>query len=203
MRRGLLFDKTSQPRPSRSSAPGLKFSTRTSDLAISSLNNSLPRAVFRLSVRLRLLALNSRKKRLSLSGRSRMLRRAMSPPLGSSSLITSAPRKPRICAQAGPAWLWVMSITRMPDSALSMLILLGHVPLDFRIVIGVVPPGLPFAVDDRRPSRRVAGAGAGRQALDQLVKARPQEKRDRIAVPANRRHGAVRRRFEPAVAPAV
>src|SRR5947209_15182330 len=52
-----------------------------------------------------------------------MLRRAMSPPFGSSSLITSAPRNPRICAQAGPAWLWVISMTRMPDKALSMLIL--------------------------------------------------------------------------------
>src|SRR3984893_15571027 len=108
--------------PSRSSAPGLKFSTSTSDLAISSLNSSLPLPVFKFSVRLRLLALNSRNKRLSLSW-SRMFRRAMSPPFGSSSLITSAPRNPSICAQAGPAWLWVMSITRMPDSALSMLVL--------------------------------------------------------------------------------
>src|SRR6202040_1251605 len=47
--------------------------------------------------------------------------RAMSPPLGSSSLITSAPRKPRICVQAGPAWLCVMSMMRMPDRALSMV----------------------------------------------------------------------------------
>ena len=44
----------------------------------------------------------------------------MSPPFGSSSSITSAPKKPRICAQAGPAWLWVMSMTRIPDSALSI-----------------------------------------------------------------------------------
>jgi hypothetical protein len=53
----------------------------------------------------------------------RMFTRAMSPPLGSSSLITSAPRKPRICVQAGPAWLCVMSMMRMPDKALSMVAL--------------------------------------------------------------------------------
>src|SRR6202011_1086235 len=86
-------------------------------------NRALPSSVFRFSVRLRLLALRIRKNRLSLSGLSRMLVRATSPPFGSSSLITSAPRNPSICAQAGPAWLWVMSITRMPDSALSMLVL--------------------------------------------------------------------------------
>src|SRR6516162_9882383 len=49
-----------------------------------------------------------------------MLRRATSPPLGSSSLITSAPRKPKICAQAGPAWLCVMSMMRMFDNAFSI-----------------------------------------------------------------------------------
>ena len=46
-----------------------------------------------------------------------MLRRATSPPFGSSSLITSAPRKARIWAQAGPAWLCVMSMMRMPERA--------------------------------------------------------------------------------------
>src|ERR1700675_4759831 len=75
------------------------------------------------SVRLRLLALRIRKNRLSLFFWSRMFTRAMSPPLGSSSLITSAPRKPRICVQAGPAWLCVMSMMRMPDRALSMVAL--------------------------------------------------------------------------------
>src|SRR6185312_7780024 len=84
------------------------------------LNSALPCSVFRLIVRLCLLAFSTRKNRLSLSLMSRMLVRATSPPLGSSSLMTSAPRKPRICAQAGPAWLWVMSMTRMPDSALML-----------------------------------------------------------------------------------
>ena len=49
-------------------------------------------------VRLRLLALNARK-----NSSSWFCARAMSPPFGSSSLITSAPRNPSICAQAGPA----------------------------------------------------------------------------------------------------
>src|SRR5258707_283993 len=84
---------------------------------MTSLNRRLPSSLFRLSVRLRLLALNSRKKRLSLSGLSRMLRRATSPPFGSSSLITSAARTAGIGPRAGPAWLCVMSITRMFDNA--------------------------------------------------------------------------------------
>src|SRR5262245_22306664 len=50
----------------------------------------------------------------------------MSPPFGSSSLITSAPRKPRICVQAGPAWLCVMSMMRTPDKAWSMVALPLH-----------------------------------------------------------------------------
>src|SRR5262245_9871549 len=47
----------------------------------------------------------------------------MSPPLGSSSLITSAPRKARICVQAGPAWLCVISMMRIPDRAFFILAL--------------------------------------------------------------------------------
>src|SRR5262249_50045764 len=85
-------------------------------------NRALPASVFRLRVRLRLLALSTRKNKLSPS-ESRKLRRAMSPPLGSSSLITSAPRKARICVQAGPARLWVLSIMRMPERAFFMLAL--------------------------------------------------------------------------------
>src|SRR5262245_31204340 len=117
MSRGLRSRSVFQPRPKRSSAPGPKFSTSTSDLAIKRLKRSLPSSVLRLRVRLLLLALSTRKNRLSLSGLSRMLVRATSPPLGSSSLITSAPRKPSICVHAGPAWLCVMSITRMPERA--------------------------------------------------------------------------------------
>ena len=94
-------------------SPGLKFSTSTSDLAISSLNNSLPRAVFRLRVRLRLLALNSRKKRLSLSW-SRMLRRALSPPF---ELDHVGAEK---AEDLGAGRLWVMSMTRIPESAFSI-----------------------------------------------------------------------------------
>src|SRR5437763_7615335 len=120
MSRGLIFCSASQPSPSRSSAPGPKFSNSTSDFAMTSRNRRFPSSLFRLSVRLRLLALNSRKKRLSESGLSRILRRATSPPFGSSSLMTSAPKNARIWAQAGPAWLCVISTMRIPERALSM-----------------------------------------------------------------------------------
>src|SRR5204863_484722 len=107
-----------RPARRRASAPGPKVSSSTSDFAMTSRNRRFPSALFRLRVRLRLLALNSRKKRLSESGLSRMLRRATSPPFGSSSLMTSAPKNARIWAQAGPAWLCVMSMMRIPDRAL-------------------------------------------------------------------------------------
>src|SRR5215467_7673476 len=124
MSRGLILASAVYPNPRRSSAPGPKFSTSTSDWAITLRNRSLPASVLRLSVRLRLLAFKIRKNRLSLFFWSRMFTRAMSPPLGSSSLMTSAPRKPRICVQAGPAWLCVMSMMRTPDNAWSMVALL-------------------------------------------------------------------------------
>ena len=83
-------------RPARNSPAARRISRSPRETA------PCPRPVFRLRVRLRLLALNSRKNRLSLSGRSRMLRRATSPPLGSSSLITSAPRKAEDLRAGGP-----------------------------------------------------------------------------------------------------
>src|ERR1041385_2165103 len=55
---------------------------------------------------------------------------------------------------------------------------LPYVPLDFRVVIGVVPVSLPVGVADRRPARRVLGAGAARQAFNALVEAGSQEKAD-------------------------
>src|SRR4051794_34660003 len=68
---------------------------------------------------LRLLLLSSRKKKLSSSGLSLFhSRRARSPPLGFSILMTSAPSQASICVQDGPAWSCVKSITRMPSSAL-------------------------------------------------------------------------------------
>src|SRR5262249_12100500 len=102
-------------------APGPKFSTSTSDWEITFRNRSLPASVLRFSVRLRLLALKIRKNRLSLFFWWRMFTCAMSPPLGSSSLIASAPSNPRIFVPARPAWLCVMSMMRMPDKALSMV----------------------------------------------------------------------------------
>src|SRR5687768_3752755 len=97
--------------------PGPKFSSSTSAVCRSLRKTSAPRACLRLSVRLRLLALNDRKKRLSASGRSLTACRAMSPLSGSSTLMTSAPSHARIWPHEGPAWLFVRSTTRMPVSA--------------------------------------------------------------------------------------
>src|SRR5580700_7258452 len=77
-----------------------------------------------------------------------------------------------------------------------------HAALDFWVVIGVVPIGLPVGVGDWRPARRVAGPGAGRQAFDDLVEPRPEKERDRVAVAADGRQGPVRGRFEAAIGPA-
>src|SRR6266850_5694982 len=118
--------------------PGPKFSSSTSAFWSSARKTSWPRACFRLSVRLRLLALNDRKNSASSPGRSRWEYRATSPLPGSSTLITSAPNQASIWPHDGPAWLLVRSTTRMPASALSNRALLAL----------------------ERGQRRVVGAGA-------------------------------------------
>lgn len=56
--RGLISWMRSQVKPIRSTAPGPKFSTMTSERRISSVRSSLPRSVFVLRVMLRLLQLS-------------------------------------------------------------------------------------------------------------------------------------------------
>ena len=117
-----------------------------------------------------MLAFSTRKNRLSLSVRSRMLVRATSPPLGSSSLITSAPRKPRICAQAGPAWLWVMSMTRMPDSAWLMRFLPLHARMLGRVCLTCHAPGHAPALDATGEADESGGTGNVEAALWAIVR---------------------------------
>src|SRR4249919_1650576 len=67
--------------------------------------------LLRSAVTLFLLRLNRRKK----PAPEPIRRRVLSPP-GGSTLITSAPRSPKIMPQVGPITMWVNSTTRMPLS---------------------------------------------------------------------------------------
>src|SRR5690242_9455534 len=102
----------------RSSTPGPKFSTSTSQLLISAVRTSLPLGFLVSSVIERLLWLSMVKYRLSTLGTSRSWPRVMSPTPGRSTLITSAPNQASSCVQVGPDWTWVKSRMRTPLSAL-------------------------------------------------------------------------------------
>src|SRR6516165_8755845 len=115
---GLILRITSIPSPSRSMAPGAKFSTITSALVARSLTRARPFGSFRLTVMDFLLALNSRKYGSSLSA---LPPSALpgSPPPGFSSFTTSAPSQASASVQDGPASNWVRSSTRTPERQLS------------------------------------------------------------------------------------
>src|SRR5258705_3307552 len=110
----------------RSSAPGPKFSTITSDSLISFSSTSLPSGFFVSSVSDFLLLLSWVKYSASTSGMSRNWLRVTSPEPGRSTLITSAPNQASICVQAGPAWTCVKSMILMSSSALVIANLLGN-----------------------------------------------------------------------------
>src|SRR5919109_2418719 len=124
MTRGLICWMVSHGNPKRSSTPGPKFSTSTSDVLSSSVKISAPCADFILSVMLRLLQLSMVKYRLSTFGISRSCPRVISPRPGGSTLMTSAPRNPNICVQDGPDCTWVMSKIRTPSRAFPIVNLL-------------------------------------------------------------------------------
>src|SRR6266849_6195809 len=107
----------SQGNPMRSSTPGPKFSTSTSQLFISAVRTSLPFGFLVSSVIERLLWLSMVKYRLSTLGTSCNWPRVMSPTPGRSTLITSAPNQASNCVQVGPDWTWVKSRMRTPSSA--------------------------------------------------------------------------------------
>src|ERR1700710_3000847 len=108
----------SQGNPMRSSTPGPKFSTSTSQLLISAVRTSLPFGFLVSSVIERLLWFSMVKYRLSTLGTSCSWPRVISPTPGRSTLITSAPNQASNCVQVGPDWTWVKSRMRTPFSAL-------------------------------------------------------------------------------------
>src|SRR5262249_45406025 len=124
MTRGLICWMVSHGNPRRSSTPGPKFSTSTSEALSSSVKISVPWADFILSVILRLLQLSMVKYRLSTFGISRSCPRVISPRPGGSTFTTSAPRNPNICVQDGPDCTCVMSKIRTPSRAFPMVNLL-------------------------------------------------------------------------------
>src|SRR4051812_14331076 len=123
---GLMLWIFSQGNPMRSSTPGPKFSTSTSQLLISAVSTSLPLGFLVSSVMERLLWFSMVKYRLSTFGTSCNCPRVMSPTPGRSTLITSAPNQASNCVQVGPDWTWVKSRMRTPLSAL----VIGLAPLN-------------------------------------------------------------------------
>src|SRR5476651_1046567 len=105
----------------RSSTPGPKFSTSTSQLLINAVRTSLPFGFLVSSVIERLLWLSMVKYRLSTLGTSCSWPRVMSPTPGRSTLITSAPNQASSWVQVGPDWTWVKSRIFTPSSALPSL----------------------------------------------------------------------------------
>src|SRR4029077_9436491 len=116
--RGLSFWMCSQVNPMRSSAPGAKFSTITSQVFTSSSSTALPCGLRPSMVIERLLWFSMVKYRLSTLGMSCSWPRVMSPTPGRSTLMQSAPSQARSCVQVGPDCTWVKSRTRTPSSAL-------------------------------------------------------------------------------------
>src|SRR3989338_10727466 len=107
--------------PHFSSVPGRKFSTTTSALAIKVRAMSRPSSVRRSIVTDFLLRPITGHQGDSPLGLERPHWRIGSPTLGSSSLITSAPKSPNTCPQKGPAISEPISITRNPESGPSII----------------------------------------------------------------------------------
>src|SRR6267378_5217447 len=119
----------SHGKPIRSSTPGPKFSTSTSQLLIRAVRTSLPFGFLVSSVIERLLWLSMVKYRLSTFGTSCNWPRVISPTPGRSTLITSAPNHASNCVQVGPDWTWVKSRMRTPFSAFVIIFLLKSILL--------------------------------------------------------------------------
>ena len=100
--RGLMAWICFQVMPMRSSAPGAKFSTITSQVLISRSSTSLPLGSLVLMVMERLLWFSMVKYRLSTPGMSRNCPRVASPSPARSTLMTSAPSQASSWVQVGP-----------------------------------------------------------------------------------------------------
>src|SRR5918996_1404101 len=105
------FESLSNEKPSLLSAPGRKFSVKTSAFLSSRRTSSLPSGFCRSTARLFLLRLNTGKKPAPAASR----RRVLSPASGST-LITSAPRSASTSPQEGPITMCANSTTRTPSS---------------------------------------------------------------------------------------
>src|SRR5215831_3787383 len=105
----------------RSSAPGAKFSTITSQVFTSASSTALPCGLRPSMVIERLLWFSMVKYRLSTPFLSCNWPRVMSPVPGRSTLITSAPNHARSCVQVGPDCTWVKSRMRTPSNAFAIL----------------------------------------------------------------------------------
>src|SRR5215468_1305403 len=124
----------SQLKPMRSSAPGAKFSTSTSQCFTRRSSTALPSGFLVSSVIERLLWFSMVKYRLSTPSMSRSCSRVMSPCPARSTLITSAPSHASSCVQVGPDCTWVKSRMRMPSNALPTGVLSGS--LVHRLILG-------------------------------------------------------------------
>src|SRR5271170_64763 len=105
----------------RSSAPGAKFSTITSQVFTSASSTALPSGLRPSMVIERLLWFSMVKYRLSTLGMSCSWPRVMSPTPGRSTLMQSAPNQARSWVQVGPDCTWVKSRMRTPSSAFDIL----------------------------------------------------------------------------------
>src|SRR5215831_4639842 len=136
-------------------APGAKFSTNTSARRAKSLTSCSPRGVLRLAVIDFLLALKRRKYQESPACPPRNELRPGSPPLGFSTLTTSAPSQASASVHEGPASNCVRSTIRTPARQP------GNAPLLAPFVAIVVVP--PVSVVSAR-SRLIARPCEGRQS---------------------------------------
>src|SRR5580658_9901630 len=155
----------------RSSAPGAKFSTSTSQVWISASMTSLPLGFLLSTVIERLLWFSIVKYRLSTLGISCNCPRVMSPTPGRSTLITSAPNHASNCVQVGPDCTWVKSRMRTPSSALDILCscLLSQRALRIEIA-DVATLAARRRVDHRIDERGLAGIHGHVDGTLQLVR---------------------------------
>src|SRR5487761_2150076 len=160
----------SQVKPMRSSAPGAKFSTMTSQIFTRASSTSLPLGLRASMVMDRLLWFSMVKYRLSTLGTSCSWPRVMSPVPGRSTLITSAPNHASSCVQVGPDCTWVKSRILTPSSAFilrSSLLRQGA----FRVEIAdVATLAARRRIDRRVDQRGLAGVHGRVDGALQLVR---------------------------------
>src|ERR1700728_1961572 len=161
----------SQVKPMRSSAPGAKFSTSTSQCRISRSSTALPRGFLVSRVIERLLWFSMVKYRLSAFGMSCSCPRVTSPAPALSTLMTSAPNHASSCVQVGPDCTCVKSRMRTPSNALPMSVSGGRCCYAGLLVHGLV-------LGPRRVLARVHPDVDDRRALEAMHRfARPPERR--------------------------